>query len=286
MKGDNNKVLGILITWPFLLCLIVLLVNDWFLKDIFHNFITGKLSDFSGIAVIALLLFSSIPKQKLWSYLFIASAFLWWKSPLSDGFIQFINSHSSMNIGRVIDYSDLWALIILPVCHYVVINLQKFEIASLVSRKIISLPLAVITLFAIMGTAQFSTHQSYVIQPISETIKLERRVLFDAISTVAAEHKLTCEDCLADSESGTFKSEDDTVITDQGVTIAGQGVTMSYTFLENNAVSFNINAMSSGFLYFRTSGQEKADALRKSLKSLIAEKFEGLEYVEPLKSKY
>lgn len=286
MEGFKNRGLSILATLPFLLCLTVLLLNDWFLKDLFHNYITGKLSDYSGVAVIALLLLSSFPKQKLLCYFLIVSVFVWWKSPWSDEFIQFVNSHSPMNIGRIIDYSDLWALFVLPVSHYVVENQQNFKITSLASRKFVRFPLAVITLFAIMGTAQFSTHQSYVIQPISETTKLQRRDLFDAIATVAAEHKLTCEDCSADSERGTFKSEDDTVITDQGVTITGQGVAMSYIFLENNAVSFNIDAMSSGFLYFKTSGQEKAEALRKSLKALFAEKFKGLEYVEPLKNDY
>ena len=281
VSGINDRGRGILTTWPFLAALTLLLLNDWLLKDTFHNFVTGKISDFSGVAVIAFLLFAGLPKQRIGSYVLIISAFSWWKSPLSGEFIQFVNSYSPMRIDRVIDCTDLWALWVLPVCHYVAINLQKFNVRSLASRKVVTFPLAFITLFAIMGTTRVPTHQQYVIQPISNTTKVNRNDLFDAIATVAAKHDLVCENCSAGSENSMFVS--------QGYSSKGSGISMSYTFLENNAVSFLIEAWPGGFPVIflpHTSGQEKADALRKSLKSMIAEKFEGLEYVEPLKRRY
>lgn len=42
------------LSWPFLVCLGVLLANDWWLKAAYPNAITGKLSDLSGVAVVGM----------------------------------------------------------------------------------------------------------------------------------------------------------------------------------------------------------------------------------------
>ena len=77
----RNRVLAIFTTWPFVLALAVLLVNDALLKQAYPGFITGKLSDFAGFAVVALPLFAAFPRHTRAIYLALIGAFLWWKSP-------------------------------------------------------------------------------------------------------------------------------------------------------------------------------------------------------------
>ena len=268
MFNINNRTLTVLTTWPFLTSLFTLMVNDWWLKATFSNAVTGKLSDFSGVAVVALLLFATNIQRRLSIYFIISSVFLWWKSPASDPFIHFINDLSIIRIGRVIDYSDLYALMVLPLCHYVALHQQRFSITWLRNRKIITAPLAITALFAIMGTSVMPTRHQYAIQPISTAVALQRAQLVQVITVVAEEHGLSCKNCSRDSNSATF---------------FGDGITMSYRFSDRDSVSFTVEAYPAG-IFFGPSGEEKANALRTSLKSSLAEKFSGLEYVEPLKA--
>ena len=143
----------ILITWPFLLSLVILLANDWWFKLAFPGVITGKLSDFAGVAIIGLLLFASRLDRKLIIYVLVSGIFFWWKSPFSETFINIFNELSPLGINRVIDYGDLIALTILPVCQYITEHQSRFTIRSFESRKIINPLLSLITALAVMGTS-------------------------------------------------------------------------------------------------------------------------------------
>ena len=92
-------------------------VTSWFgnlFKYQFHNWITGKLWDFAGLIVFVLFWQVLFPKRKAVIYLITAILFVIWKSSLSDGFIELWNNHMFYAINRVIDYSDLLALLVLP----------------------------------------------------------------------------------------------------------------------------------------------------------------------------
>lgn len=97
----------------FIACLLLLLINDFVLKAQLHNWLTGKLSDFAGLAVFALFCTSLMPGYKSKVYVVAALLFLWWKSPLSQPFIQLCNG-LHIPVMRVIDYSDYLALLVLP----------------------------------------------------------------------------------------------------------------------------------------------------------------------------
>jgi len=263
----NNKIQGVLTTWPFLLSLGTLIANDWWFKASFPGLITGKLSDFSGVAIVSLLLLASNPGRKLLIYVAVAVFFIWWKSPLSESFIDFISSLIAVRFGRVVDYSDCWALTVLPLCHYVATHQARFSISLVRYKQVLATPVAVATAFAIMGTSIIPTHLEYVVRQSSADVQMQRPHMLDAITLVAKKHGLSCKDCSSESDTGVF---------------IGDGITMSYAFSSSNAVSFTIEAYPNG-VFFGASGEEKANALRNSLKSLLAEQFEGLEYVEPLK---
>src|SRR5690349_2873934 len=98
--ADRSRLLTLFTTWPFVLALVLLLVNDGLLKQAYPGILTGKLSDFAGLVVVALPLFAAFPRHARAIYLAIGGAFLWWKSPASGAFISYMNETLPMNIGR------------------------------------------------------------------------------------------------------------------------------------------------------------------------------------------
>lgn len=98
---------------PFLICLGLLLLNDFYLKEIFHNGLTGKLSDCCGLFIFPIFWSAIFPKRKKEVYVLTAILFVLWKSPFSQAFIDFFSLYV-FSITRVIDISDLWALLVLP----------------------------------------------------------------------------------------------------------------------------------------------------------------------------
>lgn len=99
--------------YPFLIALILLLLNDHYLKEKFHNGITGKLSDFCGLFIFPFFWSVLFPTRKREIYFSTALLFVLWKSPWSQSFINSVSS-SLYSINRVIDITDLTALTILP----------------------------------------------------------------------------------------------------------------------------------------------------------------------------
>ncbi|MDB5968474.1 MAG: hypothetical protein JWQ90_924 [Hydrocarboniphaga sp.] len=79
----RNRLSNTLTSWPFLACLVCLLLNDWWLKPAVPSVVTGKLSDFAGIAVVGMVLLSISPTRRLVIFLALSLVFLWWKSSAS-----------------------------------------------------------------------------------------------------------------------------------------------------------------------------------------------------------
>jgi hypothetical protein len=111
MKRQYN----LLLHPAFIISLFLLLLNDISLKYQFANTFTGKLSDFSGLFVFTLFWIALFPANKKSIAFITAIVFIWWKSPLSASFIIWWNETMFFSISRTIDYSDLLALIVLPV---------------------------------------------------------------------------------------------------------------------------------------------------------------------------
>lgn len=133
----------------FLLSVLLLLLNDFYLKPAYHNWFTGKLSDFSGLFAFAVFLTAVSGIQKLHIIIFVVLSFFWWKSPLSAGFILFLNQGAGIHVSRVVDYTDLWALIVVPFIYY----LQPAAIAiNRVNHFFIRLS-AIISFFAFCATS-------------------------------------------------------------------------------------------------------------------------------------
>jgi antitoxin component YwqK of YwqJK toxin-antitoxin module len=128
---------------PFIVCLIILLVNDFYFKTEYHNWLTGKLSDFCGLFIFASLWTAIIPNKKRIIYFSTALLFILWKSPYSQPFIDNF-SHYLYPIQRVVDITDLIALLILPIAFF-------YRQEKLI--RLNPIPLALLTLFSFCATS-------------------------------------------------------------------------------------------------------------------------------------
>lgn len=156
MRTQRQQYYGLLKADVFLLCLLILLINDFYLKFQFPGFITGKLSDFAGLFAFPFFLSIFLPKKALTIYILTGVLFVFWKLPTSDWIIDSFNSLDLFLIHRVKDLTDLIALAVLPLS-FKYFELQKNKVFSL-SRSQFSFLL----LFSVFTfTADTIGHQEY-----------------------------------------------------------------------------------------------------------------------------
>jgi hypothetical protein len=97
----------------FVAGLLLLLLNDHYLKAEYHNWLTGKLSDFAGLFIFPLFISAFLPGLKPLIYFFTAASFILWKTEAAQPLIDFANS-INIPLDRTVDYSDFIALSVLP----------------------------------------------------------------------------------------------------------------------------------------------------------------------------
>jgi hypothetical protein len=263
----RHRIYQSVVSWPFICALTILLVNDWWLKFICPGLISGKLSDFAGIALVGFSLLALWPRHTRKIYLAISATFLWWKSPLSEPLIQLVNECMPFSIDRTVDYTDLVALTILPVCSYVLDHNRRFLLPWPMLRRLLFLPVIVATAFGTMATSVIPARQDYEVRRTGNSEELQREQVNKIVASVAASNGLTCQNCPR---------------ADGSMVYIGRGITMRYTFRATDAIAFEIESWP-GFLWFGSSGRDKADALQSDLKAALADQFKGLEFVEQLK---
>ena len=106
--------------YAFVSALLILILNDHVLKQQFPGFITGKLSDIAGMVILPLLLSFFIPRLKTHSIWISIAFFILWKSSYSSPFVYLYNQFAPISITRTIDYSDLWAFLVLPLPYIII----------------------------------------------------------------------------------------------------------------------------------------------------------------------
>ena len=131
----------------YIFSLIILLANDFYFKATYPNIVTGKLSDFSGLVVFyGFVCFLFGPNKKIvWG---IALSFIYWKSGFSQTLIDLFNDMAPFRISRVIDYSDLIALVVLPIYQRYLQIHRRWE-----GSKAVILIVLPITVFGISATS-------------------------------------------------------------------------------------------------------------------------------------
>lgn len=109
----SDKKRSLLLHPFFLFNLCLLIANDHWWKHTYANTLTGKISDFAGVFVLAVFLVACLRFKRSIAVIITTLLFAWWKSPLSQPFI------TTFGLARVVDYTDLLALIILPIVFFI-----------------------------------------------------------------------------------------------------------------------------------------------------------------------
>ena len=152
MKHRSLHILG---SPGFLIGLSLLLLNDFVFKQRFHNAFTGKLSDFAGLFVFSLFWIAFFPRRRTFICIAIPVLFVFWKSAYAQFLIEGWNRLPLFGIDRTVDYTDLWALLIVPLSYLYC----KTAARVYVPRRLIH-AIAIVSLFAFTAT-QFSHKVSF-----------------------------------------------------------------------------------------------------------------------------
>lgn len=150
----NKQSSQILLSPLFLLGLFLLLLNDFFLKYQFHNFLTGKISDFAGLFIFPVFFAAFFPKRKFAIYISTAILFVFWKSPFSQIVVDVWNSIVFFKIGRTIDFTDFLALLVLPLSYFYfqTVSQKQISFSPIFVNKVLTGSVIVFSIFTFTAT--------------------------------------------------------------------------------------------------------------------------------------
>jgi hypothetical protein len=256
-----------LLAWPFVISLVLLLANDMYLKLVYPGWLTGKLSDFAGIFLVAFLAFGLAPKRKYLIALGLALGFLCWKSPVSQPLIDGINSVSRYQVGRVVDYSDLIALVSIPFA-WLLISRRRCFGDRFSPRQWLSIPVATLTALAISGTSIMLPGGEYSIRNTDSESVVSEFEIAAAIERVTDAYQLTCENCDENAEYTVYSNED---------------MLFSYALDEaSNGIVFEVHVHKMKGLILRQPDYDLFDRFMRSLKSEMGRLSPSMEFVQNL----
>ena len=202
---DHNKIGNPL----FIICVLALILNDWYFKAAFHNGFTGKLSDFVGLFAFPYLLSSLFPSKTLKIHTWTGILFMVWKSEFSQPIINVINGFS-IPVNRTIDFTDNVALLSIPISYFTLKLRFELKLKPLLQKTLI-----VVSCFSFLATSMPPQEQrkyvnidkEYVflfskrelisrlnmvqIKQVIETNKISGLVDFDSKTNVFHYHGLT-----------------------------------------------------------------------------------------------
>lgn len=187
-KSNNGGARKNLIFHPvFIVSLLILLLNDLYLKQAFSNGLTGKLSDFAGLIVFPIFIASIFPSSKKWISIVAGILFVIWKTPLISPLIDTLNLALPFRVQRIIDYTDYWALVVLPFAHHFISKAPKTSFNNSYIFKISEIGLMVITVFAICATSYLGPSEipkGTIYIGKSYTIKKTEKEIIEAIKAL------------------------------------------------------------------------------------------------------
>lgn len=137
----------------FLVSLLILIFNDWIFKGVFHNYLTGKLSDFSGLFAFSFLIGTFFIERSKMIHLGVGLFFIFWKSSFSQVFIDFFGFY------RVVDFSDNMALVSVLFSY----KLLKKESVSVMLHPFVLRFVFLLSCFSFIATTQERLYREDVI---------------------------------------------------------------------------------------------------------------------------
>ncbi|CAM3165202.1 hypothetical protein [Flavobacterium frigoris] len=146
----------------FLLGLLILIFNDFYLKYAFSNFVTGKLSDFAGLFIFPYFISIFFEKNASKIYFLTSVIFTLWKFEISQPFIDWISNYTNLAFYRTIDITDLIALTILPFS-YLYFKRKLTEIEN--TNTVFNSAIGILCMFIFV--ADSNPRQSFILKNIS-----------------------------------------------------------------------------------------------------------------------
>ena len=213
MTDRNLHILG---SPAFLVGLFLLLANDFVFKAQFHNSFTGKLSDFAGLFVFPLFWSAFFPRRKALIFIATAVLFVFWKSTYSKFLIEGWNSLPFFGIYRTVDYSDLWALLILPPAYFY----SDTSSRVLVPNRLIY-AIAIVSVVAFTATSfshKVSYNNQYQFQMTRKDLlermrRLPKNEVRDSFWGEGEKFEITFDPCLSQATLTLHEAENQSVIT-------------------------------------------------------------------------
>jgi len=266
----TNSTLGLRVStaatsWPFLVALCLLLLNDLYLKRHYGGLLTGKLSDFSGVFLVSLTFLVALPGRPYLIGSLVSALFFWWKSPMSEGFIEHVQAAGGTVFGRVVDYSDLAALATVPMAHRVAQRIRTYWVPARTLRRVLAAPIVAAAFVAIMGTSFTNLRQEFEIRETKASLHIAPPLAADIIRGVAESHGLKCMRCERLPQTG----ED------------GDGGIELWYDIRTDRIVFVI-AGYPGSAFSGVSG--RMDRLQRDLSRQLEATFKNLEFAAPLRT--
>jgi len=194
--------LGQLASPAFIVALALLVLNDFALKPLFHNALTGKLSDFAGLFALTLFVATLWPRHARIAGANIAAAFTFWKTSYVEPLIEALNAASPFAFGRTVDLTDLIALPMIPLAVFAAPRLTAWPLP-----RALQVGLAVLAPVAFTATSQPKAlvRSTLDVSSVSNAGEADLRALVDS---VAKEHGLSCSVCDSLDEGRVYVRQD------------------------------------------------------------------------------
>ena len=173
----------------FIAALALLVVNDFALKPLFHNALTGKLSDFAGLFAVTLFAVAAWPQHRHMAGSLIAAAFVFWNTGYADPLVAWLNALSPFTVGRTVDLTDVVALPMVPFALWAEPRLRVWPLP-----RALKVGLAVLAPIAFAAT----TRVPYVVRSTTEVTAaalVDETEIQNLIDDVAGRHGLRCQVC-------------------------------------------------------------------------------------------
>jgi hypothetical protein len=186
--------LYLLATPTFVLSVVLLGINDFLLKPMFHNWVTGKLSDAAGLAAFALFACALWPARRFIIAVTITIGFVFWKSPLSQFVIECANAVLPFAVGRTVDYSDC---LVLPIVWLLLADHSYSR--PWPARKWLVSSFACLSVLLFCATSYIpryaATRSATIPTPARSSVNLSEQSLQTLFDDVASRYQLHCLVC-------------------------------------------------------------------------------------------
>jgi hypothetical protein len=244
----------------FIASLALLVINDFALKPLLHNALTGKLSDFAGLFALTLFVATLWPRHARRGAALIALAFTFWKTSYAEPLIEAWNAVAPLAFGRTVDLTDLVALPMIPFAIWAAPRLEPWRLP-----RALQVSLAILAPLAFTATSQPSQLVRSTLD-VSSVPAIDASALQAFFDQVAEDHGLRCSVCDPLAAGRVYLSDDS----------RGKGA---------RDLSVNLDA-EQGRLFYETSavGSQRnlqdALAISAEIRSGLQERFPGVTAIE------